>query len=102
MKGTPQHTVIVGAGYTWEKYEFDAFARWQSRYRDYFTPRFPGVPLGSRLISDYVTATARIGYTIRPNVVLALTAEQLNSAVLRETALIPVERRLIASLTAHF
>ena len=102
MKGTPQHTIIVGVGYTWEKYEFDAFARWQSRYRDYFTPLFPEVPLSSRLISDYVTATARIGCSIKPNVVLALTAQQLNSAVLRETAFIPVERRLIASFTAHF
>lgn len=100
MRGTPQSVIILGTGYAHEKWEFDVFARYQSEYRDYFGAIYGN--LESKLISNYVTANARIGYKLRDNIVLALSASQFNAATLDTTAALPTERRIIASFTAHF
>jgi iron complex outermembrane receptor protein len=101
MNGTPQHTVILGLGYSWEKWEFDVNARWQSEYRDYISAGlFAG--LKPKLVSNYITASARIGYNIKENITLALTAQQFDSASLATTASLPIERQIIGSVTAHF
>lgn len=97
--GTPTSVVILGAGYTWQKLEIDAQSRWQSRFTDY---RFNGAGLTPFYVSDYVTFMARAGYNLTDHVTIALTGQQFNVPKLLQSAGPPVERSLIASLTAHF
>lgn len=102
MRGAPEPVIIVGAGYTWQQFEFDLHARWQSEYRDYVQSGFGLGSLRPVLISNYVTATARVAYDIQQNVMVALTAEQFDSSSLATTAALREQRRIIASFTAHF
>jgi iron complex outermembrane receptor protein len=99
--GTPVHTVIFGGGYSIGSWEFDADARWQSKYRDYATPSGSFV-LHSKLISDFITFSARVGYQLTEKITLAVSAQQLAQDRIVETAGLPVERRIIASATARF
>ncbi len=101
MKGTPRHVIILGGGYARDKWELDVLARWQSEYRDYFRPNLV-LPPQTMLIHDYITVSARAAYKVRESLVLAVSAQQLNAATLRTTAALPVERRVIASVTVHF
>ena len=97
--GTPTNVVILGAGYTWQKLEIDAQSRWQSRFTDY---RLNGTGLTPVYVSDYVTLMARVGYNLTDHVIIALTGQQFNVPKLLQSAGPPVERSVIASLTAHF
>ena len=101
MHGTPVHTIVAGLGYSIEKWEFDAAGRWQSEYRDYISGGFVAA-LSPRLIGNYFTATARVGYALTERVTLAVAAAQFNQQRITETAAIPVERRVIASVTVKF
>jgi iron complex outermembrane receptor protein len=101
QRGTPVHTIIVGGGYSVGKWEFDAQAKWQSKYIDYTAPSLL-VPLQPVLIHDFITANVRIGYKVTENILAALSVQQLNQNRIVETAGPPVERRVIASLTARF
>jgi outer membrane receptor for ferrienterochelin and colicins len=97
-KGTPQHTVIGGLGYTWNKFELDGQLRWQSTYTDYIAgPANPAI-----LVDNFVTVSARVGYKVTDNITVALSGDQLGKDRLMETGGAPVARRLIASLTAKF
>jgi iron complex outermembrane receptor protein len=97
--GTPTSVVILGGGYTWEKLEIDAQARWQSRFTDYqLTPTGPA-PV---YIADYLTTRLRVGYNLTDHLTVALTGQQLNVPRLLQSAGPPVERSLIASVTARF
>jgi hypothetical protein len=49
-----------------------------------------------------VTVNGRIGYRLTDNVTVALSAQQLNNSRLDVAAGPPVERRIIASLTARY
>jgi iron complex outermembrane receptor protein len=97
--GTPTSVVIFGGGYTKDKLELDAQARWQSRYTDY---QYGAAGLTPYYVSDYVTFTARVGYNLTDHLTLALTGQQLNSSRLIETAGPPVQRLLLASVTGRF
>ena len=97
--GTPVHVVVLGGGYTWEKLEIDAQARWQSRFTDY---RLGDRGLAPVVVGDYVTFRARIGYALTEHVTLALAAEQLHAARLAQSSGPPVERGVLASITARF
>ncbi len=101
MHGTPVHTIVAGIGYSIEKWEFDAAGRWQSEYRDYISGGFVAA-LTPVLISNYFTATARVGYALTERITLAVAAAQFNQQRISETAAIPVERRVIASVTVKF
>ena len=94
----PRHVVIAGLGYTYEKLELDVLARWQSAYLDYRVApsRLAVTPVN---VNNYVLFNARAGYRLTDNVTVALTAQQLNSPRLAQTAGPPVERRVIASVT---
>jgi outer membrane receptor for ferrienterochelin and colicins len=98
-RGTPQHTVILGGGYSIGKWEIDAQARWQSRFQDYKSTG----PLGSVAVEvpNYVTFSARVGYRLTEHLTVSGTAEQFNISRI-ESAGPPVERRLIAAMTARF
>jgi hypothetical protein len=97
---TPNHVVIGGIGYSRDKWETDLMARWQSSFLDYRlnAQRTALLPIE---VDNYITMTARIGYRLSETLTIALTAQQLNSEYLIETAGPPVERQIILSLTAH-
>ena len=97
----PEHVVDAGIGYSFEKFEADLMARWQSSFLDVRAPRTPG-PLQLVSVDNYITVNARIAYRVLENVTLAVAAQQLNAPSLITTAGAPQERRLIASVTARF
>jgi iron complex outermembrane receptor protein len=92
---TPTHAIILGLGYSLQKWEFDAKGLWQSSYTDY--------TLGDHLhIGNYLTLNARIGYRVTDYLTLAGTVEQLNASRLLEAAGDYVDRRFIASANVRF
>jgi hypothetical protein len=60
------------------------------------------LPPQTMLIHNYITVSTRAAYKVRESIVLAVSAQQLNAATLRTTAALPVERRVLISVTAHF
>jgi hypothetical protein len=54
------------------------------------------------VISDYVTFMGRIGYNVTDHVTVAVAGRQLNTSRLLQSAGPPIERSIIASVTAHF
>ena len=98
--GTPNHVVVLGAGYTWPAWEFDAQARWQSSYLDfrgsYATPMLTPV-----IIGDYVILNARVGYAVTRRITAALTGQQFNTSHYTDAAAPPIERRIFFTLSAH-
>lgn len=97
--GTPAHAVILGIGYSLQKWEFDAEGRWQSAYTDIALERFGPEAV---TIGNYVTFNARIGYRVTDYLTLAGTAQQFNNSRILEAAGDYVDRRFIASATVHF
>lgn len=97
--GTPANVLVLGAGYTYGRWEFDSLSRWQSTFLDYRVnatdPSLTPVRVNNELILN-----ARVGYTIAPGVTLSLVGQQLNAARQYQAAAPPVERRVILSLTA--
>jgi outer membrane receptor for ferrienterochelin and colicins len=101
QQGSPVHAVIVGGGYSIGKWEFDAQAKWQSSYLDYSSAG-GGAYLVPVMIHDFITLNARVGYKLTETISVALSGQQLAQNRIVESAGSPVERRVIASLTAHF
>ena len=99
-RGTPQHTVIVGGGYSVGKWEFDAQGRWQSTFQDFKTA--PDESFEAVKVPNYVSVNARVGYRVTEHLTLSGVAQQFNVSRIMETAGPPVERRFILAATAHF
>jgi iron complex outermembrane receptor protein len=99
---TPKNVIDAGIGYTYEKWEADLLGRWQSSFCDFRATQTGAAALQAVTIDNYATLNARIGYNVLPNLTLALAVQQLNQANITRTAGPPYERRLIASVTAHF
>jgi iron complex outermembrane receptor protein len=98
--GAPASVVDIGAGYSWDRFELDGQARWQSHFTDYNpTPSGAVVPVR---IDDYVTLNARLAYRLTDDVTLALAGDQLIQSRILEAAGIPVERRVMLSVTGKF
>lgn len=104
QRQTPVHSIVVGGGYTWDRLELDAQARWQSRYQDFTLggATFSNVGASPITIQNYVTVNARVGYRVTDHLTASLVAQQLNSERIVESAGRPVERRIIAGLRAQF
>jgi iron complex outermembrane receptor protein len=97
--GSPAHVIDAGLGYSWDRFDVDAQARWQSRFFDYN----PGVYGAQRFrIDNYTTLSARIGYRVTDELTFAVSGEQLLESQIFEAAGLPVERRIVASITDHF
>lgn len=97
---TPHHSVIFGLGRSWGRLEADIKARWQSGYRDYVAA--DQVTLLRYSINPYATMNARLGYRLTDDLLVAITAEQLNAARIAQVAGPEIERRFIISTTFHF
>jgi len=97
--GAPASVVDLSAGYSWDRFEFDAQARWQSHFMDYYPIPPANFPTPFQ-IDDYVTVNARIGYRINDQLTLALAGAQLGQSQMFQAAGTPVERRVTVSLTA--
>jgi iron complex outermembrane receptor protein len=97
---TPEHVVLLGVGYSWERLEADLLTRWQSDFLDFrLTPDRSA--LTRVTIDNYVTMDARIGYRVLDNVTAAFSVQQLNAPHLVESAGPPMERRVIVSITVR-
>jgi iron complex outermembrane receptor protein len=99
-RGTPEHSIVAGFGYTTGKWEMDLDSRWQSSFTDFAT-NAKGV-LYAQTIDNYFTGNVRVGYSIIDAVQLAVTAEQLTQASIVETAGLPSDRRVLFSVNAKF
>ena len=99
-RGTPQHSVILGGGYSTGQWEIDAQSRWQSSFQDFkaSSATLSFLPVE---VPNYFTFSARVGYRLTEHLTLSVTAEQFNISRI-ESAGPPVERRLIAAVTARF
>jgi outer membrane cobalamin receptor len=100
-RSVPQNVVIGGIGYSLDRWEANLQARWQSSYQDY-TSDNTSIYLQPVTVRNYVTLNARIGYRLTDHLTAALSAQQFNTSRLYQTAAPPVERRVIASLTARY
>ena len=97
----PRNVVDASIGYTRDRVEVDLQVRWQSSFIDY-RPTGASFYLQPVEVRNYVTANARVAYKLTDRLTAALTAQQFNTSRLYQTAGPPVERRIIASLTARF
>lgn len=97
----PRNVITAGIGYSRGKLELDLMGRWQSSYLDLQSTGVAAF-LQPVEIDNYITLNGRVGYRLTDNVTLALTAQQFNTSRLLQAAGPPIERRIIASLTAHF
>jgi outer membrane receptor for ferrienterochelin and colicins len=100
-RSVPRSVVAAGIGYTYDRLELDLLGRWQSSYRD-FQGTGNGVLLQPVEVRNYLTLNARAGYRLTDNFTVSLTAQQFNTSRLLQTAGPPVERRVIAGVTARF
>jgi outer membrane receptor for ferrienterochelin and colicins len=97
--GSPAHVVDAGLGYSWDRLDVDAQARWQSRFFDYN----PTTSTAQQFrIDNYMTMSARIGYRVTDNLTFAVSGEQLLQSQIFEAAGLPVERRIFVSINDKF
>ncbi len=98
-QGTPTHAVVLGGGYTYERWEFDLQSRWQSWFVDYRPSPTGG--LAPVRVGDYLMADARAGYRLTDNATISLSAQQFNVSHLAVSAGPPIERRLFLTVVLH-
>jgi outer membrane receptor for ferrienterochelin and colicins len=99
-RGTPSHSVVLGAGYTWPKWELDGEARWQSSFLD-FRGSYTSPMLTPVIIGNYIVLNARAAYAVSPRITVALTTQQFNTSHITEAGAPPIERRVFLTLSAH-
>lgn len=100
-RSVPRNVVVAGVGYTRDRLEMDLLTRWQSSYLDFQIGSTP-LLLQPVEVRNYVTLNARIGYRLTDNFTAAVTAQQFNASRLLQATGPPVERQIIASITARF
>ena len=101
QRQTPTSSVIIGGGYSWRRFDFDAHLRWQSHYDD-FRLVIADLAFKEVTVPNYVTLDTRIGYRVTDRIDVAVLAQQLNRRSIVETAGLPVARQVIGSLKVRF
>ena len=98
--GAPASIVNLGVGYSWDRFDVNAQARWQSHFTDFI----PTVATGAQpfRVDNYLTMNARIAYRVSDTITLSLVGEQLTQPRIFQAAGAPVERRVIVSVTGRF
>lgn len=99
--GTPTSVIVANLGRTWNAWEIDASARWQSSFQEIAIGP-SGASFQTDPIKSYLMADLRVGYAITENLTLATSGQQLNANKLTATSGTPLERRIIGSATLHF
>ncbi len=99
-QGTPTHVLVLGGGYSFDRWEFDAQSRWQSWFVDY-RPNLATSLLQPVRVGNYVTADLRMAYRLSDHATVALTADQFNISHLLASEGPPVERRVFITVTVH-
>jgi iron complex outermembrane receptor protein len=97
----PRNVVIAGIGYSRDRWELDLEGRWQSSYQDYQSTSSL-ILLQPVEVQNYLSLNARVGFRITDNFTVEVTAQQFNNSRLLQTAGPPVERRILAGITARF
>lgn len=98
---TPVHAIIVGGGWTWDRFDVDGQVRWQSQFQDYRLNPALLITLPV-IVPNYITANVRFGYRFTDTIVGSLTVEQLNRQFQMQTAGIATERRILGGLQTQF
>jgi iron complex outermembrane receptor protein len=99
---TPKHTADAQLGWSGGAWELDAFLQYQSA--DYgvrgLSQNIPGAILVR--IPAYLTADARLAYQLTRRATFALSGQNLLHQQQIQTAISPVERRVLATLSYRF
>jgi iron complex outermembrane receptor protein len=98
--GTPAHAIILGAGYTLGRWEFDVQGRFQTKFTDY--GRNTAGLIVPITIPDYVTFNARIGYKVTDRLTISGTAEQFDAARILDATAQYIDRRFFATATYRY
>ncbi len=78
---TPTSAIDFGGGYSWHQWETDAEAHWQSNYENnIYSATATGTVYTPVAVANYITASARIGYTVNSHVILAVAGQALTQA----------------------
>ena len=96
---TPTNTVKFGLGKDFGGWELDAHGRLQSKFTDYL---IGPLGYGPVVIKPYLTVDARAAYRLTTHLTAAVVVEQLNAAEQYQRSGVPVERRVLATLSAHY
>jgi iron complex outermembrane receptor protein len=99
--GTPVHALVVGLGYTRDKWEFDVWGRWQSRFLDFRADPNQNT-LQPFAVGNYLTLNAHALYRITEHLNLGVTAQQFNNSHLLLAAAPAVERRVFVTIAVRF
>lgn len=101
QRQTPASSVVATFGYSWQRFDIDAAARWQSRFQD-FAADMNTLQIEPVTVSNYVTLNGRLGYRVTNWLSLSLTGEQLDRQRQIESAGVETDRRLLAGLRGSF
>lgn len=97
---TPRHVIDIGAGWSNEKWEIDAAARFQSTFDGLVA--LPNATFVASRINAYMTLDARIAYHVTPNLTLSLIGHGITMSNQKQTSIGTVDRRVLAMLQATF
>ena len=97
---TPRHVFDVAAGWSDEKWEIDAAARFQSTFDGLVA--LPDATFFATRINSYLTLDARIAYRVSSNLTLSLIGHGITMSNQKQTSIGTVDRRVLAMLQAKF
>lgn len=95
---TPLHVVNANLGWARERWEIDAYLRYQST----FSAIDGTATNGLREIGDHLVLDARTAYRINKYVTVAVTGQDLTGSRQRQTSGPLIERRVFATMTLAF
>jgi iron complex outermembrane receptor protein len=96
---TPKNMANLGLGWTGGKWTADGWLHYTSAYQDY--PITYALPSLAK-VDAYANLDGRVAYNLTQRLTFAISGQQLNSARVIETVGLPVERRILASLSANW